>query len=73
MISVIASGVCFMMIIYCLYQLVRNEKVYKILSAWRDANDIRCSTYNYNYMFNPKKNNWFGLRWPQDNQYEVKK
>ncbi len=54
----------------CFYFMARNNKVYNIRSVWIDTGDVRWDIYSYNYMFLPNKKNWFGVRWPQDSQYE---
>lgn len=56
-------------IIYCLYQLARNEKVYKIRINWINKNDPRLDKYTYEDMFRPSFKNWFGLKFPKESDF----
>lgn len=57
-------------IVYCLYQLVRNDKIYHIRINWIDTDDKRRDKYSYDEMFRPNKHNWFGLKYPNEKQYK---
>lgn len=58
------------LIIYTIYQLFRNEEVFKIRVMWILTDDERWSRYSYKKMFDPNLDNWFGLRWPSDKNYK---
>lgn len=55
--------------IYGVYQLIRNEFVYRIRIKWIEEDDIRHDQYSYDYMFNPSKHNLFGLKFPTDKAF----
>lgn len=55
--------------IYGVYQLIRNEFVYRIRIKWIEEDDIRWHNYSYDFMFNPSKHNWFGLKFPTDKAF----
>lgn len=59
-----------LMVIYCLYQLVRNEAVFNIRSKWINYDDLRWHYYSYDEMFKPNISNWFGLRFPRDKHFK---
>lgn len=56
-------------ILYCLYQLLRNQKVYEIRIKWIRTQDKRYGKYSYSEMFVQSAKNWFGFRWPKDEHY----
>lgn len=62
----ILLGVCFISLIYTVYQFSRNNAVYSIRIKWLDDGDRRFFKYTYNEMFNPSKDNMFGLKLPKD-------
>lgn len=55
--------------LYCAYQLIRNEMVCKIRVKWIYSNDKRYYKYSYDYMFEPHKHNWYGLKLPFDSSF----
>jgi len=57
-------------LVYAFLQLVRNQIVFNIRHKWIENSDKRWHVYSYDYMFNPKKHNWFGLRWPKEKHYK---
>ena len=61
--------VCVVMIVYCIYQLKRNDAVYKIRNNWIKTRDPRHGTYSYDCMFDPNRINWFGLKFPKDEHF----
>lgn len=61
--------ICFGMVGYLTYQLRRNDAVYKIRKNWIKTDDSRLVTYSYDYMFDPNRDNWFGLKFPKDNHF----
>lgn len=56
-------------LLYCTYQLIRNAMVYKIRVKWIYSNDKRYYKYSYDYMFEPHKRNWYGLKLPFDSSF----
>lgn len=60
-----------LIILYYVYQSIRNDKIYKIRRNWTETDDHRWYTYPYDYMLNPNKHNWFGLRYPRDKQFKT--
>lgn len=61
--------ICFIILLYLLYQLFRNNKVYSIRYDWINSNDRRRYYYTYNYMFDAAKHNWYGLKYPKDSHF----
>ena len=66
---VILIAVMFLFLLYSLYQLERNNEVFKIRKNWIYTDDDRWDKYSYDYMVEPNKHNWYGLRYPKDNHY----
>lgn len=58
-----------LVLIYCIYQLKRNQKVYKIRTKWINEGDPRWDKYTYDYMFKPSFKNWLGLKFPNENDF----
>ena len=46
-----------LVLIYCIYQLKRNQKVYEIRTNWINKNDPRWYKYTYDDMFMPNFKN----------------
>lgn len=70
--TVIAAIILAVLIIglaYLGYQLARNSAVFNIRLLWIDNDDPRWYKYSYDYMFNPKLDNWLGLKYPRDKDY----
>ena len=67
--GVILISCSLLMVGYGIYQLFRNEKVFKIRMKWIETQDTRWHYFPYEYMLHPKKNNWFGFRFPKDEHY----
>ena len=65
----IILGVLVLALIYCFYQLARNQKVYEIRIDWVNEDDPRWSKYTYDYMFNPSFRNWLGLKFPSKSDF----
>jgi len=55
--------------VYLIYQLIRNEIVYKIRMKWIKTEDNRYSLYSYDFMQDPNKHNYFGLKFPKECNY----
>jgi len=60
---------CFFAGVYCIYQLFRNSKVYKIRYKWIHSDDTRWDLYSYDFMFDPSKHNLYGLKFPKDSDF----
>lgn len=65
----IILGILVLGIIYCFYQLARNQKVYEIRTDWVNEDDPRWDKYTYDYMFNPSFRNWLGLKFPSKSDF----
>jgi len=64
-------GICLIGLVYCFYQLIRNEAVYRISMKWCNDYDFeRIYRHSYDDMFNPKKENWYGLKFPRDKHFK---
>ncbi len=61
------------LIIYFIYQLLRNDKVYRIRINWKLNDDYRYAYFSYESMLFPNKKNWFGLKYPEDNHFVYEK
>ncbi len=62
--------ILFITALYCLYQLIRNQKIYRIRMKWIDKRNWHSyHKYSYNDMMFPCKDNWYGLKWPTERQY----
>ena len=66
----ISLGISLLALIYCSYQLARNEKVYKIRRDWILTDNPNWSTHTYDYMFNPSHKNLWGLKFPSESDYQ---
>ena len=53
-----------------IYQLLRNEKVYKIRGKWIDSGDCRHYKYSYDEMFKASARNLFGLKYPNEKDFK---
>jgi len=62
-------GILLCGVLYCLYQLIRNTKIFKIRSVWIETNDKRWFKHSYDFMMDPNQHNWFGFRYPKDKHY----
>lgn len=58
-----------LVLIYCVYQLIRNQKVYEIRLGWINKGDPRFDKYTYEDMVNPSFKNWLGLKFPNENDF----
>ena len=65
-INIIFSVVIF----YLIYQLVRNEAVYKMRAKWINSDDLRWHKYTYDEIMNPNKENWCGIKFPKDKDFK---
>lgn len=57
-------------LLYCAYQLIRNQVVYEIRKKWIINDDKRIYKYTYDYMFVPRKENYFGLQYPREINFQ---
>lgn len=62
--------ICSVITLYIVYQMVRNEVIFKIRMNWTDTRDKRWYKYSYGYMLDPRKHNWYGLKYPRDNHFK---
>ncbi len=65
----ITLAICILALIYCVYQLIRNHAVYRIRHRWIMTDDERWNLYSYNFMFDPSKHNWHGIKYPRESQF----
>jgi len=64
-------SVSVIILFYSIYQLFRNEKVYKIRIKWIDNDKWEVhKKYSYDDMMCANKKNWYGLKWPNENDYK---
>ena len=66
----ILLAVCAIALIYCSYQLRRNDEVFRIRMRWIELRDDRRSRFSYDFMMSPSKYNLYGLRWPDEIHYK---
>ena len=61
------------LIVYVIYQSFRSSAVFFIRITWglnnNHKSDFKLLRYSANYMFWPKLNNWFGLKFPREKDY----
>lgn len=57
-------------LIYCLYQLIRNRVIFDIHSRWIKSGDPKWYKYDYNFMLDSNKHNWWGLKFPREKDYK---
>ncbi len=60
-----------LLIFYCFYQLKRNKEVFNIRKKWIDTDDKRRYKFSYDCMFNPSKYNLYGLKYPNEEDFEL--
>lgn len=65
----IILGFLVLALIYCFYQLARNQKVYEIRADWINEDGPRWYRYTYDYMFTPSFRNWLGLKFPSKSDF----
>ena len=70
-IGYLVFSISLVVFIYGVYQLIRNSKVYKIRQKWIETDDNRLHKYSYDYMFDPSKHNWFGLKFPTEKAFPI--
>ena len=68
-IGLIIIGILVLALIYCFYQLARNQKVYEIRKDWIIEDDKKRYKYTYDYMFKPSFRNWLGLKFPSKSDF----
>jgi hypothetical protein len=57
---------------YLAYQWLRNIAVFDIQMKWLAENNPKRNIYSYVFMFFPSKHNYFGLRYPKDENFPLK-
>ncbi len=55
---------------YVVYQLLRNDAIFKLRVNWSLNSDERYGKYTYYGMFFPSLANWLGMRYPMDKHYK---
>lgn len=55
--------------IYYIYQMLRSEAVFLIRSRWIESNNDNWDKYTYQYMLDPKRHNWYGLKFPKEKHF----
>lgn len=63
-------GICVLAVIYSFYQMARNDKVFNIRRKWILESDERWLKYSYSTMFEPKQENWYGLKFPNEKDFQ---
>lgn len=59
-----------LVVIYYIYQMLRNEIVFKIRENWIMTEKWELhSKISYNFMQDPNKINWYGLKYPNEKDY----
>jgi len=66
----IILGIAVLVLIYLIYQIVRNDKVAEIRFGWIEKNDSRIDEYTYDEMFNSSFKNWLGLKYPNEKDFK---
>ena len=57
--------------LYTSYQFARNNKVFEIRLKWIDTRQSnRLKRWSYDYIYKPKKSNWYGLKYPNEKDYK---
>ena len=56
-------------LVWSIYQLVRNEAVFKIRKKWINNLDDRWYQYSNEQMYKPSRKNIFGLIFPNEKQF----
>lgn len=67
--DIFTLGILLPLMIYFLYQLVRNAAVYRIRRRWIMRDDERWYRYSYEFMFDPSKQNLHGIKYPRESQF----
>ena len=63
--------ILFIAFIYVVYQIKRNEAVFKIRMKWINTYQFnRHDRWSYEYMVDPNKSNWYGLKYPKEKDYK---
>ena len=52
------------------FQIRRDDEIVKIREHWILTKDKRLDHYSHDYMYKPKWNNLFGLKFPKENDYQ---
>lgn len=55
--------------IYYIYQMLRNKIIFLIRKRWIENNDDNWHKLTYQYMLDPKRHNWYGLKFPKEKHY----
>lgn len=68
-IHIITIGI--MLIIYFTYQSIRYEVLMDIFDKWEEELDYRYYKYNIENLLSPTKENWFGFKYPKEEDYTL--
>ena len=70
-ISIVFTTIIALATLYIAYQFSRNEKVFEIRLKWimTDQYD-RLDRWSYDYIYDAKKNNWYGFKYPNEEDYK---
>ena len=56
-------------LVWALFGLVRNNRVYNIRIKWINTTDKRHDKYTYDSMLKINRKNWFGWKLPKDSDF----
>ena len=57
-------------VFYCLYQLLRNQEVFRIRTEWTYERSELWHKYTYDEMMNPSRKNWYGFKYPNEKDFK---
>lgn len=56
---------------YTIYQWYRNDAAYRIIRKYEHKNSPETIGFMYEYIFEPKASNWYGLKFPNKNDLKI--
>ena len=59
------------LIIYCTIQYMRNERTYVLRQVWSINAAPRYYEYTYWQIFKPSRRNWYGLKFPREDDFTI--
>ena len=59
-----------LVLFYCLYQILRNNKVYNIRTKWTSQRSELWYKYTYDEMYIPSRKNWYGFKYPNEKDFK---
>ena len=60
-----------LLVVYYTYQVIRTNKVYQIREKWEDDFDLRSYKYTFRFMADPNAHNWYGIKFPNEEDYPL--